>query len=336
MTESPFERFFETQEFVVLDGGLATALEAAGHRLESSLWSARLLIDAPDAIRAVHLAYLEAGADCITTASYQASFEGFAAAGLDDREAEVVLRRSVEIAREVRDAFWAEPANRAGRLRPIVAASAGPYGAYLADGSEYDGRYGVGRATLREFHRRRLLVLAGAQPDLVAFETIPSLAEAEAIAELLGDLAATQAPWAQWVWVSFTCRDGERLWDGSLVTDAVRAVLTAPRLAAVGVNCTAPRHVSALVAGVRSLTDLPVIAYPNSGEVYDVAARRWTGSAAGGEWSVSARDWYDAGARVLGGCCRVGPLVIRDLRAELESRRAHRARRANGVDGATA
>jgi homocysteine S-methyltransferase len=321
MSENPFQRFLETQGFVVLDGGLATALEAAGHELDTALWSARLLIDAPGAIRAVHLAYLESGADCITTASYQASFEGFAAAGLGDREAESLLRRSVEMAQEARDAFWAVPANRVGRLRPIVAASAGPYGAYLADGSEYDGRYGIGRAALLEFHRRRLPVLASAQPDLVAFETIPSLAEAEAIAELLGDLPATQASRTLWACVSFTCRDAERLWDGSRVTDAALAVLAAPGLAAVGVNCTAPRHVAALVAAVRSLTDLPVIAYPNSGEVYDMAARRWTGNVAG-EWPRGARDWYDAGARVLGGCCRVGPLEIRELRAELESHRA--------------
>jgi homocysteine S-methyltransferase len=319
---SPFERFIASQGYVVLDGGLATALEAAGHELDGALWSARLLIDAPDAIRAAHLAYLEAGADCITTASYQASFEGFGAAGLDGREAETLLRRSVEIAREARDAFWAEPANRAGRLQPIVAASAGPYGAYLADGSEYEGRYAVGRETLAEFHRRRLHVLADAGPDLVAFETIPSLVETEVIAGLLGDVSYARAPEAPWTWVSFTCRDAERLWDGSPVTDAVRAALTAPRLAAVGVNCTAPRYVSALVAAVRSVTDLPVIAYPNSGEVYDAAARRWVGKAATEEWLASAHDWFDRGARVLGGCCRVGPPMIHRLRAELASRAA--------------
>jgi len=323
---SPFERFFASHGFVVLDGGLATALEEAGHRLDTALWSARLLLDAPEAIQAVHRAYLEAGADCITTASYQASFEGFAAAGLDDREAEKLLRRSVEIAREVRDVFWAEPINRARRLQPIVAASAGPYGAYLADGSEYDGRYAVDRAALAEFHRRRLLVLADAAPDLIAFETIPSLAETEVIAELLRDAPETRAPWTPWIWVSFTCRDGERLWDGSRVTDAVRAALAVPRLAAVGVNCTAPRHVPALVAAVRSVTDLPVIAYPNSGEVYDAAARRWVGKAATEAWLASALDWFDGGARVLGGCCRVGPPMIRRLRAELESRRANGAR----------
>jgi homocysteine S-methyltransferase len=315
--QSPFAGFLARQGFVVLDGGLATALEAAGHRLDTALWSARLLLDAPEAIRAAHLAYLEAGADCITTASYQASFEGFAAAGIGERDAEALLRRSVEVAREARDAFWAEPARQRGRLEPIVAASAGPYGAYLADGSEYDGRYGVGRATLAAFHRRRLQVLGDTSADLIAFETIPSLPETEVIAALLGELPGT------WAWITFTCRDAERLWDGSRIADAVSAALAAPRLTGVGVNCTAPRHVPALVDTVRSMTDLPVIAYPNSGEVYDLLSRRWGGRAESEGWLDCVQDAFAAGARVLGGCCRIGPPTIRGLRAQLSVHGGH-------------
>jgi homocysteine S-methyltransferase len=315
--QSPFAGFLAAQGFVVLDGGLATALEAAGHRLDTPLWSARLLLDAPDAIREAHRVYLEAGADCITTASYQASFEGFAAAGIGESEAEALLRRSVELARQACDAFWAEPARHPGRLAPIVAASAGPYGAYLADGSEYDGRYGVRRATLAELHRRRLHVLGDTSADLVAFETIPSLPETEVIAALLGELPET------WAWITFTCRDAERLWDGSRITDAVSAALAAPRLAGVGVNCTAPRHVPALVEAVRSMTELPVIAYPNSGEVYDPASGRWSGRAESDAWLDRVQDAFAAGARVLGGCCRIGPPTIRGLRARLSVHGGH-------------
>jgi homocysteine S-methyltransferase len=308
---NPFAHFFAAQGFVMLDGGLATRLEATGHRLDTALWSARLLLDAPEAIREAHLAYLQAGADCITTSSYQASFEGFAAAGIGERAAEGLLRGSVELACEARDAFWAEHAHHRGRLEPIVAASAGPYGAYLANGSEYDGRYGVGRETLAEFHRRRLHVLCDTSADLIAFETIPSLTETEVIAALLGELPRT------WAWISFTCRDAERLRDGSRITDAVSAALAAPRLAGVGVNCTAPHHVAALVETVRSVTDLPVIAYPNSGEVYDPASRRWGGHAESAAWLERVQDAFAAGARVLGGCCRIGPPTISELRARL-------------------
>jgi homocysteine S-methyltransferase len=309
---SPFHRFLSVQGFVALDGGLATALEAAGHLLDTPLWSARLLLDAPESLRAAHTAYLEAGADCITTASYQASFEGFAGAGLGAREATSLLRRSVQLARDARAAFWSVPANRVGRLEPIVAASAGPYGAFLADGSEYDGRYAIGRAELTDFHRRRLEVLADAGADLVAFETIPSLLEAEVIAELLAELPET------WAWVTFSCKNSEDLWDGTPIDAAARAVAFVPRVAGVGVNCTAPRHVADLVGALRAITALPVIAYPNSGEVYDPDVHRWVGKAAGTEWLERAESWWDNGARVLGGCCRVGPLTIRKLRAQLE------------------
>jgi len=217
-TPNPFQRFLDEQGFVLLDGGFATALEAAGHLLDSPLWSARLLLDAPHAVLAAHTAYLEAGADCVITASYQASFEGFAAAGLAAREAAALLRRSVDLAREAKESFWSELSNRAERLEPIVAASVGPYGAFLADGSEYDGRYRVRPETLVDFHRERLLVLADTDADLVAFETIPSLPEAEVLAELLTEVPDT------WAWITFSCRDERRLWDGSKVTDAVRAV----------------------------------------------------------------------------------------------------------------
>ncbi len=312
---NPFQRFLDEQGFVVLDGGLATALEDAGHRLDSALWSARLLLDAPDALRAAHLAYLEAGADCISTASYQASFEGFAAAGLDASAAESLLRKSVDLALDAKRAFWESDLDQVGRLEPIVAASAGPFGAFLADGSEYRGRYPVEREVLVDFHRRRLHVLADTPADLIAFETIPSLDEAKVIAELLGEV-----PHA-WAWVTFSCGDDERLWDRSLLADALRAVGSAANLAGVGVNCTAPRYVTSLMEEMRSLTDRPLVVYPNSGESYDARSRRWAGKPAGDEWVGGARGWYARGARALGGCCRVGPETIRKLRAELERTR---------------
>lgn len=312
MRANPFLRFLDAQGFVVLDGGLATALEAAGHHLDSALWSARLLLDAPDALRAAHIAYLQAGADCITTGSYQASFEGFEAAGLGAREAESLLRRSVDLALGAKRAFWSDAPNRVGRLEPIVAASAGPYGAFLADGSEYRGRYRVGREALIDFHRRRLHVLAGTAADVIAFETIPSLDEAKVIAELLGEVPRT------WAWITFSCGDEKRLWDRSRIADALRAVDSAANLAGVGVNCTAPRYVTSLIDELRSLTDRPIIAYPNSGERYEAQSHAWVGRPAGADWLDGAREWFAHGARVVGGCCRVGPGTIRKLRAELE------------------
>jgi homocysteine S-methyltransferase len=341
---SPFDRFVRSQGFAVLDGGLATALEARGHALDTDLWSARLLLDAPEAIRDVHAAYLEAGADCISTASYQASLVGFAEAGIAADEGERLLRRSVELAREARDAFWSDPTSREGRLRPLVAASLGPYGAYLADGSEYDGRYAVpegpgvvsigavsddpgedavrvrpdapprrvGPEALAAFHGPRLESLAEAGADLLALETLPSLVE---VRVLVGLLAQVRHPGA---WLSFTCRDASRLRDGSPVEEAVRACSPGAGVVAVGVNCTAPEHVAGLIRRMRAASDLPILAYPNSGELYDAANGAWSGGPAAHEWLELVPEWVGAGARIVGGCCRIGPETIRLLRRRLE------------------
>lgn len=309
---NPFHRFLEEQGVVVLDGGLATELEERGHTIDSALWSARLLLDDPDAIRDVHLAYLEAGADCITSASYQASFEGFTASGLTDVEIERVLRRSSEIALDARDEFLSRSDELAGRLPPLVAASVGPYGAYLADGSEYNGRYRVGVAALDDFHRRRFGLLASSGVDLLACETIPRIDEIEVLFGILSDHPET------WVWVSVSCRDGERLSDGSSFESAVRLCSGQERIAGVGVNCTAPRHMVALMTRAAAITELPVIAYPNAGDTYDTMTKRWTGRATADAWLRAVHGSLAAGARVVGGCCRVGPGMIQELRRNME------------------
>jgi homocysteine S-methyltransferase len=313
--DNPLRPLLDRQGVIILDGGLASALEASGHRLDSDLWSARALIDDPDAIRAVHRAYLEAGADCVTTAGYQASDAGFGAIGFSEEESTELLLRAVRLAVEAREAFWSDARGRSegrpgGRLRPFVAASVGPYGAFLADGSEYEGRYGVTRDVLDGFHRRRFQLLAGSEADLLACETIPSLEEAEV---LLGILADTPGAWA---WISFSCRDGGHICDGTPISVAADLCAGRERVAAVGVNCTAPEYVNEIVECFRVRTALPVVAYPNSGEGWDAEARRWTprrdGAAAG-----DAAAWRAAGADVIGGCCRVGPTQIRALRAVL-------------------
>jgi homocysteine S-methyltransferase len=268
------------------------------------------MLDAPDAVRAVHASYLEAGADCITTAGYQASFEGFSAVGLDRSEGAAALRLASQLAVEAKRSFWSNPGNRIGRLEPIVAASAGPYGAYRADGSEYDGRYGVTKDVLKRFHADRLDVLCDGGADVIAFETIPSLLEAEVLADLLEGRKDAVA------WVSFSCRDSSTLRDGTPISDAVRTVVDVDALVGVGVNCTAPGHIVGLMDRIRSVTDLPLVVYPNSGEAYDAQARTWVGPRA--EWLDDIGEWVRSGAAVIGGCCRIGPAEIRELRLRLE------------------
>jgi S-methylmethionine-dependent homocysteine/selenocysteine methylase len=286
---------------ILLDGGFATRLEAQGNDLSDALWSARLLIEAPDEIVAAHLAFYRAGARVATTASYQATFEGFAARGLGPDAAEGLMRRSVELAARARGQALAE-----GIAEPLfVAASVGPYGAMLADGSEYRGGYGRSVPELRDFHRERLRVLAATDADVLAVETIPEVPEAVAVAGLLGEL-----PGAAAAWISFSCADGARLRSGAPIEEAVEAVRDAPGVLAVGFNCTAPEHADELIARIRASTSLPIVAYPNSGEGWDAAARRWTGATAGRVDGEAALRWRAAGALLIGGCCRVSPSQI--------------------------
>ncbi len=309
---SPLSGLGERQKWLLVDGGLATELEMRGHNLDDALWSARLLADDPDAIRRVHADYLQAGADVLITASYQASLPGFQQKGYTVAEATRLLQKSVFLAQEARDAYWAEVQNRTGRIRPLVAASMGPYGAYLADGSEYRGHYGLSVADLLAYHQPRLQILATARPDLFAFETIPSAREAQAIAHLLSAEPEIYA------WVSFSCRDGAHIYDGTPLVEAVRPLLAQTGLVAVGVNCTAPRFVPDLLGRLRAVTTLPLVAYPNSGESYDTIRRCWMGLTSPVDFGRAAEEWFYAGARLIGGCCRTRPEHIRQMRAALE------------------
>jgi homocysteine S-methyltransferase len=310
-SDDPLRPFLSAPGGLVLDGGLATELERAGFDLAHPLWSALLLRERPEAIAAVHRAYLDAGADCITTASYQGTVEGFRREGATTAEAESLLRLSVSLALSVRDTFWAETGPRRGRPRPLVAASIGPYGASLANGSEYTGDYDRDEAGLVAFHRDRMQLLLDAGPDLLACETIPSAVEARALARLLGERPAVRA------WVSFSCRDGSRLCDGTSFADSVRAVARLPQVVAVGVNCTAPSHVEELLRSAARVTTKPLVAYPNSGESCDAVAKTWHGLSDPADWGRRGRAWRQAGARLLGGCCRTGPSHVRALRAAL-------------------
>jgi homocysteine S-methyltransferase len=282
---------------VVLDGGMSNALEDRGHDLSSPLWTASLLADRPEEVAAVHRAYYEAGADVATSASYQASVEGFAVQGIDRAEAERLIRRSVRIAQQVRDELGTNGMNRTGGRPRLVAASVGPYGAMLADGSEYTGRYGVPRSRLREFHLRRLELLASEEPDLLAVETVPDLEEVEVLAELLAEVDLP-------AWLSVSAADG-RTRAGQPLAEAFEAAASVRAVIAVGVNCCAPGEVLDAVRLARSVTDKAVVAYPNSGEGWDAARRTWTGDT--GYRPDLAVQWVAAGASYVGGCCRVGP-----------------------------
>jgi homocysteine S-methyltransferase len=275
---------------IVLDGGLGTRLEERGADVTSALWSARVLADDPELVLDVHRDYFAAGADVAITASYQVTFDGCARAGFDRQATVGLLQRSVALARRARDEAghgWA-------------AASVGPYGAMLGDGSEYRGDLGLEVGELRRWHRDRIRVLADAGPDLLAVETVGSLVEVEAI---VAELQGTGIP----AWISVT-PSGGRMRSGEPVSEAFALAASADEVLAVGVNCCAPSEVLEAIEAARSVTAKPVIVYPNSGETWDGAARRWRGR---DEFPAElVRAWQAAGARLIGGCCRTGPTQI--------------------------
>lgn len=291
---------------MIVDGGLATELEARGCDLSGELWSAGYLLKDPDAIRRVHADYLAAGADCLVTATYQATLSGFMKLGISAEEARSLLLRAVELAVEARDAFWlgAPP----GRLRPLVAASVGPYGAYLADGSEYTGDYDRDEAGLYAFHAERFHLLAASGADFLACETLPSHREARVLLKLLREVPGTFA------WFSFSCRDGRHLCDRSEVAEVAAELDACAQVAALGLNCTAPRFVPRLIAEIRRVSDKPVVVYPNSGEIYDGTKKQWIGDPDPEDFAHSAAQWVRQGAALVGGCCRTGPEHIRQIR----------------------
>lgn len=294
---------------LLVDGGLATELEAQGHDIGTTLWSAALLRSNPEAISRAHRAYLDAGAECIISASYQASRHGFTAIGMDAVEADNLIASSIAIAIAARDSFVR--ARPEPGFEPLVAASVGPYGAILHDGSEYRGGYAIDRVALRSFHEERLGLLDRCGADVLACETIPDRQEADVLADLLRT-ARTPA------WVSFSCRDERHLCDGTPVHEAAAIFRDHPQVLAIGINCTAPQFIGTLIGEIRSAAPRKaVVVYPNSGERYDAHDNTWHGTVSTADCAAAAIEWRAAGASLIGGCCRMGPAHVRAMRAAL-------------------
>lgn len=298
------ERLAE-QGVLILDGALATELECRGCNLQDSLWSAKVLMEEPEKIRQVHEDYFRAGANIGISASYQASVQGFLERGYSAAQAREWIRASVRLLREAGESYWQAGGKAAGRPRPIAAASIGPYGAYLADGSEYRGDYGISEEALVAFHAERLRLLEDAGADLFACETIPSLGEAKAILRAMAQQGCTLP-----CWMSFSCRDGAHICEGAPIAACAEFLDAQDRVEAIGVNCTAPEYIEGLIREIRRASDKPIVVYGNSGEAYDPAAKVWHGRETAPCYADWAPKWYAAGARILGGCCRTTPADI--------------------------
>lgn len=294
---------FFSQDLVIIDGGLATELERQGYNLNHPLWSAKLLLENPKAIINAHLAYLHAGAKCVISASYQASIAGFMSLGVTEDEAEQAIKLSVELAREAVELYHQQ---HPSKTKPLVAASVGPYGAYLANGSEYTGEYTISDDALTEFHRKRLQLLASTSADLLACETIPNQQEARVLNLLI---AEQNKP----AWISFSCKSNSQISDGSPLVASAELLENNDKIVAVGINCTSPQLIADLISALHHRSSKRIIVYPNSGECFHADTKTWHGTADPMECAFAAQQWHSLGASIIGGCCRMGPEHIKAM-----------------------
>jgi len=299
-----FQNFPEKGKFLVLDGAMGTQLEKKGANLKNLLWSASLIHTHPELILSVHLDYLEAGADILTSVGYQASFQAFIKNGFNENEAIRLMHRTIELGLEAKRIYleahpYANP--------PILAASMGPYGAFLANGAEYHGQYGLEKKELVQFHQRNIEILEDSPMDLWAFETIPSLLEAESIIEALN---GSKKP----AWISFTAKDEHHIAHGEKILDCIPILEKSNQIIGIGINCTAPEFLESLLLDISSSTQKFILAYPNRGEEYDAISKTWTPAKGLDSFQKNVEKWYKAGASIIGGCCGIGPELIRELK----------------------
>jgi homocysteine S-methyltransferase len=280
-------------KFIKLDGGLSTALELNGNKLSTSLWTGELIRTAPNEITKAHLDFINAGAQIIITSAYQLSYIGCENRGWSSAQTDEALYKSTQLA--------IDAVSQSGQAVK-VAASVGPYGAALADGSEYRGNYGVGKSALKQFHARRIEVLISSNPDYLALETMPDTQEVEVLLDLLSNCPIPY-------WISYSCKEGNQTNAGQLFASAVDLAQSAM---AVGVNCTAPELITGLLSSASSA--VPYVVYPNSGRSWDAVGKVWIGTTQVGFADSLVKEWIDQGAEIIGGCCGIGPKEITSLR----------------------
>ena len=310
-----FDQLLASEKPIILDGAMGTELEYQGYNVAGNLWSAKYLAQDASALTKIHLDYLRAGATIITSASYQASFPGLLEAGYAEEEIPTLLQKSVHLVQQAITTYWSSLSQeeKETRIYPLAAASLGPYAAYLADGSEYTGVYQVSKEELKTFHLPRIQALLEAKPDLLLIETIPNFLETEALLELLEtDFSTVQAL------ISFTSQDGATISDGTPIEEVADLCDKCPQILAIGLNCTAPHHISSLLKKMRGVTQKPLATYPNSGEIYDGIHKTWHQDPDNQHTlAENSLEWAKEGVQIFGGCCRTRPSDIQNLAQQL-------------------
>ena len=300
----------QAKKGIVLDGAMSDELERQGVQTNNKLWTATALIDQLDKVYQAHMDYFNAGAELIITDTYQANVQAFEKAGYSKTEAEQFIRNAVKIAKKARDDFEKQTGKH-----NYVAGTIGAYGAYLADGSEYRGDYQLTSDEYLAFHLPRLKLVLAEKPDLIALETQPKLAEPVTVLDWLKE--QRQIP----VYVSFTLKDAKHLSDGTPIAEAVKKISQYQQVFAIGINCVSPTIVQDALSEFSQYTKKPLVVYPNLGASYDPQIKQWRKFTNDFNFEELTKSWYQAGARLIGGCCTTGPKEINQIKQAIDELR---------------
>ena len=312
INNNPIKNLLNQKNFIIVDGALASELQRRGCDLNDSLWSAKVLFEQPELIRQVHYDYFKAGADCAITASYQATPLGFSKKGININDSIALIQKSVELAQQAKQQYLSE----LDQPKPLlIAGSVGPYGAYLADGSEYTGAYQLSEEAFMEFHYVRIKALIDANVDLLACETLPSFTEIKALTKVIKQFPKISC------WFSFTLKDDQHLSDGTPLSLVVEYLNNIEQIASVGINCIALEKVTSSLNVLNKLTSIPLIVYPNSGEVYDPLTKQWHPNPQHNcTFANQLTNWIESGAKLIGGCCQTTPNDIANIAKFLQDK----------------
>ena len=302
---NPIKTLLEQKKHIVIDGALASELQRRGCDLNDSLWSAKVLIEQPELIQQVHYDYFVAGADCAITASYQATPMGFAPKGIELEESIKLIKTSVKLAQQAKMQYLNDIKQDKALL---IAGSVGPYGAYLANGSEYTGDYQLSESEFIAFHKDRVAALIDVGVDILACETMPSFLEIKALAKLIQQFPMVNC------WFSLTLKDQKHISDGTPLTEVIEYLNSIEQIVSVGINCIALEKVTPALEVLSKLTSKPLIVYPNSGEQYDPTTKQWHKNHHHNCTFANQLDtWIKLGAKLIGGCCQTTPEDIVEI-----------------------
>lgn len=337
-----------SKKVILIDGGLGTELEQRKVNINSLLWSSVALVEAADDVTKLHYDYYHSGANVGITCSYQCSEDSLKASDKEkysSKESRLqVYKESVEVCKRAKIMRMADAKAIELLVSPEIAGSIGPFGSFLNDGSEFTGGYERSEDEYQAFHEEKLdFFMNGTEEvDYLQLETMPNFEEIKALLMLIkrknSERKETQGKSEKRFILSLSIRNEEQLADGTPLKAVVKYLhdvgylskdpKTTP-LMAVGANCLKLKYSVKFVENLTNYMNelqiygFPISIYPNSGEIYDGIKKNWifdqsnekyyTTNVNGEkvcDWKILLDAWIASGAKIIGGCCRVG---VRDI-----------------------